>query len=127
MFEIILILVIGAIVVSVIQGVRRGNVSPEERLEKPTLLENLSAGLDDLLDASERALLKTKADAQQGQWFRTSQQWIGTALESAKRKEATCREIFGSEKTEQEAISKFDETMATVSKAFADAEDIHHG
>ena len=65
MFEIIIILVVGTIVVSIIQGARRGKATLQERQQNPTPIEKVSTFAEESKDFAEE--LATKEDAVNGE------------------------------------------------------------
>lgn len=93
MLEMIIVLLIGTIVYSIIQGVRRGNVSLEERKKHSTLIESVSEIAEraskltsDASRAAERYKNETKFNLEYCSWFRNFERNVANALEISEQK-----------------------------------------
>lgn len=85
MFELIILLVVGAILISIIQGARRGEVTPEERKKNPTLIESAAAFTEELAEHAENFRNKTEFDLVYCAWFRHFNSAVSLALELAEK------------------------------------------
>lgn len=131
MLEIIILLIIGALIISVFQGARRGGVSPEERKTNPTLLESVSAGLDDLDASSSKMLLETKANVKYHEWYEIRKLWIRAALKLAVNQDKRCRYLSGSASGDHEAFAEYNEKTASALEAVkmvhGEEKNLQHG
>ena len=81
MIQAILIGVVGFLIFSVFQTVRRGKVTPKERKENPTQLEKISDFADELHKRTSVQHAKTKFQENHCQWFRTFRDSVSMILE----------------------------------------------
>lgn len=86
MFEIILFLVVGSIIYSVVQSVRRGDVGPEERKQNPTLLESVSELAEEAARNASKYRSQTEFELTYCEWFRRFEITVSKALEFAEDK-----------------------------------------
>lgn len=86
--EIIIFLVVGSIILSVIQGAKRGKVTPEERKLKPTLLESVENAVSELADATSKAREESKIKLEHCVWFRRFETSVSAAMKVANERAA---------------------------------------
>jgi hypothetical protein len=82
MFEVILLLVVGSMVFSFYQSIRRGKVTPEEVEKNPTLIESLADAATAASVKSSRYLAQTEFELKHFEWFRTFERITSGALET---------------------------------------------
>lgn len=100
MLEVFLMLFAGVILYSIFQGIRRGNVSPEERKNNPTLIERSSTFIDEMADvatqlsvSSSKYLEETRFELGYCGWFRDFENSVSGALDVAERFTAIDKEL----------------------------------
>lgn len=111
MLEIVIFVVVGAVIYSTIQGVRRGDVSDDERKKNPTLVESVADFTSEMADRSRRHRAQTKFELEYCAWFRHFERNVSRILEDAKYyaelqekldADPECKKIF------DEIMSKYD-------------------
>lgn len=72
---------------SIVQGMRRGEVTDEERKENPTLIESFSDAMNTVESNAYRYRRKAKFETEHLLWFRNFRRFVSNAFEDAKFKE----------------------------------------
>lgn len=83
MLEIIAVLVVGSLIYSTFQGVKRGKVTPEERAANPTLIESIATATGELATSMEKARAEQQFMIKYCGWFRRFESIISINLRIA--------------------------------------------
>ena len=83
MLEIIAVLVVGSLIYSTFQGVKRGKVTPEGRAANPTLLESIATATGELATSMEKARAEQQFMIKYCGWFRRFERTVANNLKIA--------------------------------------------
>lgn len=91
--EIFIILVVGSIIYSVIQGAQRGKVTPEQRKLNPTILESARSTVSEMADSARKTREASEFKFGHCAWFGSFELFVSYAIKRAKRRMKTEEEL----------------------------------
>lgn len=86
MLETILFIVVGSIVISVVQSIRRGDATDEERQKKTTIIETASEAAEGFARYADKYRLEKEFERNYCRWFRRFESTVSASLRLAEAK-----------------------------------------